>query len=60
VSGERACPSCGHTKKLNERGYCSDKAACLRRATASMVTSKYVGGFDPDKAYRDAQKGDAA
>lgn len=49
-----ACPSCGAKRGLGDDGRCLDKAKCVERATATMVTKPYVGGFDPDKAYRDA------
>jgi hypothetical protein len=56
----RACPACGASKGLLANGSCKNKAACLRRATATMVTRPYVGDFDPVQAYRDAPKGEAA
>jgi hypothetical protein len=59
VSDAARCPSCGTEKGLGEDGRCKNKAACLKRATKDMVTTPYVGGFDPVEAYRDAQKGEA-
>lgn len=56
---ERVCPSCGAKRSLGKDSRCRDKAACLRRVTATMVTKPYVGGFDPLQAYRDAEKGAA-
>jgi hypothetical protein len=54
----RACPSCGAKRGLGDDGRCADKAKCVQRATSSMVTKPYLD-FDPDAAYRDAEKGAA-
>jgi hypothetical protein len=55
----KICPSCGHDKGLRADGSCKNKAACLRRATSTMVTKPYIGDFDPVQAYFDSPKGAA-
>ena len=62
----KVCARCGreynHGSRSwdDERKQCVNTGACSKRSTARMldrtVQRPFVGGFDPDRAYRDAPK----